>query len=184
MDGKSEIRRRMGALRRGVGEAARGAYSGAVCARILARADVRSAIAAGKPFAVYLATSREIDLAPLICRLWAEGCAVYAPAWDGESYVLRRHAPGVAPVAGPMGVLEPPPGGDEADPSVPGVWIVPGLAFTVDGRRLGYGGGWYDRLLARASASAKALGVAYPFQVVEDLPSEGHDVALSGVVVA
>jgi len=68
--------------------------------------------------------------------------------------------------------------------SVPKVWIVPGLAFTRTGARLGYGGGWYDRLLAGADPSAVLLGVAYPFQMVEELPSELHDIRLTDVVVA
>jgi 5-formyltetrahydrofolate cyclo-ligase len=57
-----------------------------------------------------------------------------------------------------------------------------GLAFTRDGRRLGYGGGWYDRLLADAPRGAEMLGVAYSFQVVEDLPAEPHDITLTAVV--
>ena len=61
---------------------------------------------------------------------------------------------------------------------------MPGLAFTRTGARLGYGGGWYDRLLAAADPSAVLLGVAYPFQMVEDLPSEPHDIRLTDVVVA
>ena len=68
--------------------------------------------------------------------------------------------------------------------SVPKVWVVPGLAFTRKGARLGYGGGWYDRFLAAADPSAVLLGVAYPFQMVEELPSEPHDIRLTDVVVA
>ena len=63
-----------------------------------------------------------------------------------------------------------------------GVWIVPGLAFTRAGGRLGYGGGWYDRLLGEAAPGAVALGVAHAFQIVDALPVEPHDRTLSGVV--
>jgi 5-formyltetrahydrofolate cyclo-ligase len=62
------------------------------------------------------------------------------------------------------------------------VWIVPGLAFTKDGRRLGYGGGWYDRLLASARKDALRIGVAHEFQVLGDLPNEPHDILLNRVV--
>ena len=64
------------------------------------------------------------------------------------------------------------------------VWIVPGLAFTEDGKRLGYGGGWYDRLLAATAGNALKIGVAHAFQLVDDLPSEQHDILLDRVVSA
>jgi 5,10-methenyltetrahydrofolate synthetase len=80
-----------------------------------------------------------------------------------------------------MNILEP----AEADivkPDEVGVWIIPGLAFTTDGNRLGYGGGWYDRLLAAASESARKIGVAHEFQIVDDLPHEPHDVRMDGII--
>lgn len=57
---------------------------------------------------------------------------------------------------------------------------VPGLAFTRDGRRLGRGGGFYDRLLPKISGAFKA-GLAYDFQIVPDLPVEPHDVKVDEV---
>ena len=45
-----------------------------------------------------------------------------------------------------------------------------------------YGGGWYDRLLADAPKDAVKLGVAHSFQIVEDLPTEPHDIQLTAVV--
>lgn len=184
MESKADIRRRMRQARRGVDAAERVTYSAAVCRRMLSRPDVMAAVAAKEPFAVYLATPQEIDLTTLIESLWAAECPVFAPAWDGESYVLARYARGTELVAGPMGVLEPAVDGHGNPAPVPRIWIVPGLAFTRDGGRLGYGGGWYDRLLASAPQPSAVLGVAYPFQLLEKLPSEPHDIALTDVVVA
>lgn len=53
--------------------------------------------------------------------------------------------------------------------------LVPGLAFTRDGRRLGRGGGYYDRLLANSALTATKLGVCFDVQLLDDLPSEPHD---------
>ena len=80
-----------------------------------------------------------------------------------------------------MGILEP-AGAEIVPPKDVGTWLVPGLAFTRDGKRLGYGGGWYDRLLAEASEDAPKYGIAHAFQILDDLPSEPHDILLSGVV--
>ena len=58
----------------------------------------------------------------------------------------------------------------------------PGLAFTADGRRLGQGGGHYDRFLPRLRAGCVTIGAAFAEQLVDDLPTEPHDVRLDLVV--
>jgi 5-formyltetrahydrofolate cyclo-ligase len=53
--------------------------------------------------------------------------------------------------------------------------LVPGLAFTRDGARLGRGGGYYDRLLANPACRAHRIGIAYELQIVDAIPVEPHD---------
>ena len=60
--------------------------------------------------------------------------------------------------------------------------LVPGLAFTPDGWRLGRGGGFYDRFLSQLPATAAKLGVCFDLQLVDTLPTEPHDQRLDGVV--
>jgi 5-formyltetrahydrofolate cyclo-ligase len=79
---------------------------------------------------------------------------------------------------GPFGVLQPRP---EADVMTPEVVIVPLIGFTADGRRLGQGGGHYDRWLAE-HPDAQAMGLAWDCQLVDDLPHEPHDRPLVAVV--
>ena len=180
---KREIRKTMKARRRALTPARRAALSAAICRELLARDDVRAAMAARQTFAVYLASPEEVDLSGLIARLWAADCPVAVPAWRDGTYVLARYACDTALVAGPMGIREPSAAGDPPGDSLePAVWIVPGLAFTAKGARLGYGGGWYDRFLSAAAPGAVAIGVAYPFQIVAELPVEPHDIALTAVV--
>ena len=71
---------------------------------------------------------------------------------------------------------------DEPDPAGVDVVVVPGLAFTVDGHRLGQGGGWYDRFLARVDDRCVTIGVCFAEQLLADLPREQHDVVLDRVV--
>lgn len=68
------------------------------------------------------------------------------------------------------------------DPSWPDVVIVPGLAFTPHGDRLGQGGGWYDRFLAGVRPGCRTIGVGFGEQIVDTLPVEDHDVTLDHVV--
>ena len=180
---KQEIRKTMQMRRRELPPAVRTRCSAEICGRILERADVQAAMDAHAMFAVYLASPAEIDLAALIRRLWDAWCPVAVPAWRGGTYELVRYARDTRLVKGPMGILEPAADGcAPISAAEPAVWIVPGLAFTKDGARLGYGGGWYDRFLAAAAPSAVSLGVAYHFQVLDSLPAEPHDVPLTAVV--
>ena len=184
-DPKRDLRKIMKARRREVPSEERSAYSAALCGNLLEREDVQRAIGAKGVFAVYLASKEEIDLSPLVERLWAADCRVVVPAWRDDTYRLVAYSPKTELAAGPMGILEPAPGGEglisvaEGDVSV---WIVPGLAFSRSGARLGYGGGWYDRFLSKANPSSISLGVAYPFQIVADLPLEPHDIPLVDIV--
>jgi 5-formyltetrahydrofolate cyclo-ligase len=70
----------------------------------------------------------------------------------------------------------------EVDPSWPDVVVVPGLAFTATGDRLGQGGGWYDRFLSQIRGDCTTVGVCFAEQVVDALPVEAHDVTVDHVV--
>jgi 5-formyltetrahydrofolate cyclo-ligase len=58
--------------------------------------------------------------------------------------------------------------------------LVPGVAFDVHGHRLGRGRGFYDRILAQASGIR--CGVAYDFQLLEQIPTEAHDALMNFVM--
>ena len=61
-------------------------------------------------------------------------------------------------------------------------FLVPGLLFDRSCRRLGRGGGQYDRLLKRARADSTAIGICYAERVVEELPEDSWDVAMDLIV--
>src|SRR3989339_2074776 len=63
-----------------------------------------------------------------------------------------------------------------------GFVLLPGVAFTRDGGRLGYGGGFYDRLLARMPHRPALVAAAFALQVVEDIPLEDTDRAVEWLV--
>lgn len=176
---KEELRKAFRERRRAVSPAERGEASRVIGERLLARAEIGAALKARRVIAVYLASPDEIDLSAFMRRALEEGGRLAAPRWNGTTYEMAPLAASDAPVVGPHGIREPEAGVLESPPSV---WLVPGLAFTRTGKRLGYGGGWYDRLLAAASPDAVKLGVAYGFQLVGDLPTEAHDELLDDVV--
>lgn len=103
------------------------------------------------------------------------------PRTSGSGFVYARPHEGMD--TGTWGVREP-----SADaPTVP--WdhvdlvIVPGLAFDLSGRRLGRGGGVYDRALTQLKEGAARVGVAHPELMDGSLPSEPHDIAMTHLII-
>jgi 5-formyltetrahydrofolate cyclo-ligase len=62
------------------------------------------------------------------------------------------------------------------------LFVVPGLGFTRDGKRLGRGGGYYDATLRAASARSRRVGLAFGDQIVDTMPTNADDVDMDLVV--
>ena len=93
--------------------------------------------------------------------------------------------PDMAPLVGALdavGVVWVVPETPALDPVRPDVVIVPGLAFTLDGGRLGQGGGWYDRFLPRRRPDCLMVGVCFTEQLRSEVPTAAHDVQLDLVI--
>lgn len=84
--------------------------------------------------------------------------------------------------AGIWGIREPRGGTMLEDFSLLDFILVPGVAFSRDGGRLGYGGGFYDRLLVGKRPDALALAAAFSVQMVEKVPLEANDIPVDGIV--
>jgi len=62
--------------------------------------------------------------------------------------------------------------------------LVPGLAFTTQGDRLGRGSGFYDRVLSLVSQKVKTAGVCRECQIVKELPTQAHDKKVSELIIS
>ena len=76
----------------------------------------------------------------------------------------------------------PEPGGEAIDPQSIDAVIVPGLAFTPDGQRLGQGGGYYDQFMPLLRKDCSTIGVCFQEQLVAEVPAEAHDRRVQVVV--
>ena len=84
---------------------------------------------------------------------------------------------------GPYGIGEPAVKKSVSSRSIDLV-IVPGVAFTKDGKRLGRGKGYYDRFLSHMPEHAAIVGLGFDFQVLADLPTNAMDVSVHKVIAA
>jgi 5-formyltetrahydrofolate cyclo-ligase len=85
-------------------------------------------------------------------------------------------------VSGHYGILEPVPQLSKVilSSQIPAAWLVPGLAFSPDGARLGRGAGYYDRLLA--TSSGLRIGVCLDCQLMTEIPVQEHDVKMHHII--
>ncbi|MEQ8825864.1 MAG: 5-formyltetrahydrofolate cyclo-ligase [Filomicrobium sp.] len=124
----------------------------------------------------FSAIGDEIDVRPLMLALHSQGFQLALPviAGKGQPLVMRAWKPGDSVAEKTWGIAEPLDSAPEVEPDI---LLVPLLAFDGDGYRLGYGGGFYDRTLAKLKArkSVIAVGVAYDEQRVDVVPREGYD---------
>lgn len=131
----------------------------------------------------YMALVGEADPALLMVQLARRGHQLALPRVTGKHapLVFHTYEPGGELGPGAYGIAEP----DPASPILePHVLLVPLLGFDGAGRRLGYGGGYYDRTLEalRARNPVLAIGIAYAGQEVEALPAEPFDMPLDAVL--
>jgi 5-formyltetrahydrofolate cyclo-ligase len=123
----------------------------------------------------------EVDTAPLIAGLRSRGTTVALPRVEGTEVVPVVAAPGAAMTETSFGAMEP-VGGRVLDVAELDLVVVPGVAFDRTCDRVGYGGGYYDRLLGMRREGAAAIAVAFALQIVERVPTGAIDRRIDGVV--
>jgi 5-formyltetrahydrofolate cyclo-ligase len=127
--------------------------------------------------AAYVSVGTEPDTRGLIFALWKRGTYVLLPLLrpDYDLDWASYEGPDSL-VAGPHGLLQPaePPRGVQAVTSADLV-IVPALAVDRAGRRLGRGGGSYDRALARVGAAVPTVALIYDDELLDEVPAGPHD---------
>jgi 5-formyltetrahydrofolate cyclo-ligase len=167
---KAELRRRIGANLAKISLAVRTVESHELCARLEPQLQSAHSIL------FYAPLPDELDVWPLLQKLLATRRTCALPAFDQEtlSYSARSISNLETDIfTGKFGVSEPTVTRQEIPLDQFDLVLVPGMAFDLNGNRLGRGRGFYDRILAKASGIK--CGVAYDFQLLERIPIEAHD---------
>jgi 5-formyltetrahydrofolate cyclo-ligase len=124
----------------------------------------------------------EPDTAPLLEALDSRGIRVALPRIVGGDIQAYAYAPGDAVTVTSFGASEPSTG-EALDPSTIDIVLTPAVAFDRSGRRVGYGGGFYDRFFPRTRPDTLRVGIGFDVQLVDqDLPSGHFDLGLDAIV--
>lgn len=172
---KAALRKRVLAARDALPAAERARHSTRITEQLLALGVYRAA----RSLLAYMTFGSEFDTGRLIAQALAQGKRLLLPRVNRETRRLDVHE--VCDIAhdlavGTWGIREPRPERCAfADLSTVDCVLLPGAAFTVDGTRLGYGGGFYDRLIPRFPARPPLIAAAFEMQLLSDIPTAAHD---------
>ncbi len=129
---------------------------------------------------LYAALPDEVPTQALISEAVSAGKRVLLPAVVGDDLELRLYTGNDSLDVGPFNIEEPQGKAFTRFEDIE-LAIIPGVAFTPKGLRLGRGRGYYDRLLPLLGTALK-VGLCWPFQLLNDLPAEPHDQPMDMVV--
>jgi 5-formyltetrahydrofolate cyclo-ligase len=174
---KRALRREMLVRRDAMPRADRAERSGRIAERLLALpelAEVRTVMA-------FSSFGSEVDTAPILDGLIARGVRLALPRISGSEIEAVAYRPGEAVTMAAFGALEPAAGSVLADTELDAV-VTPGVAFDRRGFRVGYGGGYYDRLFRRIRPDAFRVATGFAIQVVEAVPRGTSDLPVDALV--
>jgi 5-formyltetrahydrofolate cyclo-ligase len=175
---KSEIRRTMRQRNRTLDHGVREAASECIFRQVEQCEEFRCA----EVVALYCALPDEPPTEPVIARWLKLGKRVVVPRVAGDELRFFCYDPSTQ-VVGSFGIEEPGDGALLCSPSEIELMVVPGVAFTATGDRMGRGRGYYDKYLSQSDFRGYTIGVGYAHQLVDFLPVEEHDRRLDKVVV-
>ncbi len=181
-DEKKSLRAIMIACRDALGAERAAACSESIERQVIASEFYRAASA----IVLYKATPNEVSTDRILSDALAAGRAVFYPRVDAAAgaIVARRIRDRSELARGAHGILEPSASAEPLDcKKVAKILVcVPGVAFGLEGSRLGRGGGHYDRFIGQMGPEATSVGLAYSFQLLDRIPETGLDRRLNIIV--
>jgi 5-formyltetrahydrofolate cyclo-ligase len=129
-----------------------------------------------KVVGAYFAFGSEVTTELIIERATILGKKVALPRVEEDKITFYELSSTKSLIRGRFGIMEPPPYGQMSDIDI---LVAPGIAFDKKGNRLGYGKGFYDRFLS--GKRTFSIGLAYGFQLLENLPHDTHDKRLDAI---
>lgn len=178
MENKAEVRKRIRELKRAISLEEKLRRSEGIMRKVEALPEFQQA----QTVLLYWSMTDEVQTHAFVEK-WYKTKVLLLPCVDGNNLVLRRYTGPECMVAGEQFGIGEPRRTESGEWRVENVdlIIVPGVAFDHKGNRMGRGRGFYDRLLKSASNVLK-IGVAFDFQIMNEIPVEEFDVPMDKVI--
>ncbi|MDB4985100.1 MAG: 5-formyltetrahydrofolate cyclo-ligase [Myxococcaceae bacterium] len=176
---KEQLRKQLAALRRTLKPELRQAYAAQMCALLVAHEAFQQA----QVVLAYSPLKFEIDPRPAFAEAWALGKTVALPRTLPET---REIVPHVYCQGDPLAesgfvIQEPLVDAPRVEASQVDLVLLPGLGYDLRGQRLGFGQGYYDRLLPRLPRATR-IGLAYELSLLVEVPNAAHDAPVDFVI--
>lgn len=176
MESKKELRKHMASLKT---QPAFLAMRQLQSAKILAQLENHPAFKKATTILLYYSLGDEVDTHQFI-RKWSRKKRILLPVVVGKDLELRVYTSPEELIVGAYNIEEP-TGELFTSYNTIDFIVVPGVAFDSKGNRLGRGKGYYDRLLPQIPSAYKA-GICFPFQLVEEIPTESFDIRMDEII--
>ena len=180
MENKAQLRKQIKARRNALSETDRTSYSAQICNRLMEQSWYANA----HTLLVYSAIQSEVDLSLFCAQAQRDGKVLYFPKVFGENMEFFRIDDATQLQKGAFSVMEP--NVDEfalkpyqADIGAP--VLVPGVAFSERGERIGYGKGYYDRYIS-AHPNLFPVGICFSCQLLDAIPVELQDITMCQIM--
>lgn len=176
---KREIRARVAAGRQAMSDTDRAAARDGFTEQLITLATARGA----RSVSCYLPVGCEPDTRPFLAWARAEGIEAYLPSAREDGLLDWIRDTGEGTVTGLFGIPEPV--GEHLSPLIVSevdLMLVPAAAVAAGGTRLGWGRGFFDRNLGSMDQCPPVFAVVYEGEILDALPSEMHDVPVTGAV--
>jgi 5-formyltetrahydrofolate cyclo-ligase len=180
-DRKVSLRAELRQMLQGIGPADHARRSSEACARFIGTAEFKQA----RAVMIFLPLRYEIDAQPVALAAWQDDKIVCVPLVSHEQkHMLPVRITSLARSQmseDHLGLMTP----RRAEPlpiEMLDLVVVPGLGFDATGRRIGRGGGFYDRFLAQKSFRGTTCGLAFEEQVIGEIPCREHDMPCDLIV--
>jgi 5-formyltetrahydrofolate cyclo-ligase len=183
---KQEIRDRIRRMREDQDETERWTRSDAIVRRMLSLDILSPEMVKGRRISLFFSHKGEPEMLPLYHALTRYGAKCFYPVVRGHRIYMAEHPQEECGfdefVSGELGIPEP--DNRREEPADMDIVIIPGIAFSELGQRIGYGKGYYDRYLAEypLDAMPHIIAPAFEFQIVPSFPTIAHDVPVDVIV--
>ncbi len=179
MKKKKKLRKETLGMRKKIGKNKRAGFKEFAADKIIDNSHVKK----GENILVYVSTRYEAPTDSIIDALIKMKKNVYVPVMEEKEIKPVRLRSRKELVMENRGIKEPPLNGREyIKPEFLDVVIVPGVCFSQDGKRIGMGGGHYDRFLSEYGSNMHKIGLCFSEQIAGNIPQDHHDIKMDEVL--